>query len=134
MPIDRRWFNIYEFAPGIKTGGSAFGGGASTANALLLDGMDTRDPAGGTDWSFFNYNIIEEVQIQGIGANAEYGSFTGGIVNTISKSGGNRYADHRAGGRRRRRVPGYRLRRPGQRGRPAAVDAGGTLELLAFGS
>jgi hypothetical protein len=92
MPIDRRSFNIYEFAPGIKVGGSAFGSGGSTGNALLLDGVDTRDPDGGTDWSFFNYNIIEEVQIQGVGANAEYGGYTGAIVNTVSKSGGNRYA------------------------------------------
>jgi hypothetical protein len=92
MPIDRRSFNVYEFAPGIKVGGSAFGSGGSTGNALLLDGVDTRDPDGGTDWSFYNYNIIEEVQIQGVGANAEYGSFTGAIVNTVSKSGGNRYA------------------------------------------
>jgi TonB dependent receptor-like, beta-barrel len=92
MPIDRRSFNVYEFAPGIKTGGSAFGSGGSTGNALLLDGVDTRDPDGGTDWSFYNYNIIEEVQIQGVGANAEYGSFSGAIVNTVSKSGGNAYA------------------------------------------
>lgn len=92
MPLDRRSFNIYTFAPGIKDSGSAFGSGGSTGNALLLDGVDTRDPDGGTDWSFYNYNIIEEVQIQGVGANAEYGSFTGAIVNTVSKSGGNRYA------------------------------------------
>jgi hypothetical protein len=90
MPIDRRSFNIYNFAPGIKNS-SAFGAGASTSNSLLLDGVDTRDPDGGTDWSFYNYNIIEEVQIQGIGANAEYGGFTGAVVNTITKSGGNAY-------------------------------------------
>jgi hypothetical protein len=91
MPIDRRSFNIYNFAPGINDA-SAYGGGADTANALLLDGVDTRDPEGGTDWSFFNYNIIEEVQIQGLGAPAEYGAFTGAVVNTISKSGGNAFS------------------------------------------
>jgi hypothetical protein len=91
MPIDRRSFNIYNFAPGINDA-SAYGGGADTANSLLLDGVDTRDPEGGTDWSFFNYNIIQEVQIQGLGAPAEYGAFTGAVVNTISKSGGNEFA------------------------------------------
>ena len=91
MPIDRRSFNVYNFAPGISND-AAFGAGASTANALLLDGVDTRDPDGGTDWSFYNYNIIDQVQIQGLGAPAEYGGYTGAIVNTISKSGGNRYA------------------------------------------
>jgi Carboxypeptidase regulatory-like domain/TonB dependent receptor-like, beta-barrel len=91
MPIDRRSFNVYNFAPGINNA-SAYGGGSSTSNALLLDGVDTRDPDGGTDWSFFNYNIIQEVQVQGLGAPAEYGGFTGAIVNTVTKSGGNRTA------------------------------------------
>jgi hypothetical protein len=91
MPIDRRSFNIYNFAPGISND-AAFGAGASTANALLLDGVDTRDPAGGTDWTFFNYNIIDQVQVQGLGAPAEYGSYTGAVVNTVTKSGSNRYA------------------------------------------
>lgn len=91
MPLDRRSFNVYNFAPGINDS-SAFGGGASTSNALLLDGVDTRDPEGGSDWSFFNYDIIQEVQVQGLGAPAEYGSFTGAIVNTVSKSGGNQTA------------------------------------------
>ena len=62
------------------------------ATALLIDGVDTRDPSGGTAWTFYNYNIVEEVQFQGIGAPAEYGAFTGAIVNTITKSGGNRFA------------------------------------------
>jgi len=91
MPIDRRSFNIYNFAPGISHA-AAFGAGANTANARLLDGVDTRDPDGGTDWTFYNYNIMDQVQIQGLGAPAEYGGYTGAIVNTISKSGGNRYA------------------------------------------
>jgi hypothetical protein len=91
MPLDRHTFNVYNFAPGINDA-SAYGGGADTANALLMDGVDTRDPEGGTDWSFFNYDIVEEVQIQGLGAPAEYGAFTGAIVNTVTKSGGNHYA------------------------------------------
>jgi hypothetical protein len=90
MPIDRRSFNIYNFAPGISNE-AAFGAGSSTANALLLDGVDTRDPEGGTDWTFYNYNIIDQVQIQGLGAPAEYGSYTGAVVNTVSKSGTNRH-------------------------------------------
>jgi hypothetical protein len=83
--------NLLNFAPGINSQ-SAFGGDGSSANGLLIDGVDTRDPSGGTAWTFFNFNIVEEVEIQGIGAPAEYGSFTGAIVNTITKSGGNTYS------------------------------------------
>ena len=61
---------------------------SSYGNALLLDGVDTRDPEGGSAWTFFNQNLIEEIQIGGLGAPAEYGGFTGAIINTVTKSGG----------------------------------------------
>jgi hypothetical protein len=32
---------------------------------------------------------MQEIQIGGLGANAEYGGFTGGIINGVTKSGGN---------------------------------------------
>jgi len=83
--------NLLNYAPGIN-GGAAFGGASDGANSLMLDGVDTRDPEGGTAWTFYNYNIIEDVQVGSLGQPAEYGGFTGAIVNTITKSGGNRVA------------------------------------------
>ena len=77
--------------PGVNNQ-SAYGADASSANALLIDGVDTRDPSGGTAWTFYNFNIVEEVQAVGLGAPAEFGSFTGAAINTVTKSGGNRYA------------------------------------------
>jgi len=77
--------------PGVN-GGSAYGGDAGSGNALLIDGVDTRDPSGGTAWTFYNFNIVEEVQAIGIGAPAEFGAFSGAVVNTLTKSGGNRYS------------------------------------------
>ncbi|MEP6916440.1 MAG: TonB-dependent receptor [Acidobacteriota bacterium] len=82
---------LLNYAPGINSS-SAYGGQASYGNALLLDGVDTRDPEGGSAWTFFNQNLIQEVQIGGLGAPAEYGGFTGGIINTVTKSGSNAYA------------------------------------------
>ena len=82
---------LLNAAPGINNS-SAYGGQASYGNALLLDGVDTRDPEGGSAWTFFNQNLIEEIQIGGLGAPAEYGGFTGAIINTIMKSGGNRFS------------------------------------------
>jgi hypothetical protein len=83
--------NVLNYSPGINSG-SAFGGASDGGNSLMLDGVDTRDPEGGTAWTFFNYNIIEEVQVGGLGQPAEYGGFTGAVVNTITKSGGNRFS------------------------------------------
>src|SRR4051794_9241960 len=93
MPISRTnaAVNIMNNAPGINSG-AAFGGGAGTGSSLMLDGVDTRDPEGGSAWTFFNYNIMEEVQVGGLGAPAEYGGFTGAVVNVITKSGGNKFA------------------------------------------
>jgi len=96
MPLVRFAPDLLNYAPGINDG-SAFGGGSTaggggTGNALLIDGVDTRDPEGGTAWSFFNYNVVEEIQIQGLGAPAEYGAYTGAIVNSLTKSGGNQFS------------------------------------------
>jgi Carboxypeptidase regulatory-like domain len=83
--------NLLNYAPGINSS-SAYGAQGGVANALLLDGVDTRDPEGGSAWTFFNQNLIEEIQIGGLGAPAEYGGFTGAIINTVTKSGGNAYS------------------------------------------
>ena len=94
MPINIGVFNsataLLNYAPGVN-GSSAFGGDSSYGNALLIDGVDTRDPEAGSAWVFYNYNIIDEVQIAGLGAAAEYGGFSGAVVNTITKSGTNVY-------------------------------------------
>jgi hypothetical protein len=90
-PITRTAINVFNVMPGANSN-SVYGGESSTANALLIDGVDTRDPEGGSAWTFYNYNMVQEVQIQGLGAPAEYGGFTGAVVNTITKSGGNRYS------------------------------------------
>ena len=93
MPISRAnpAVSMLNYAPGIN-GSSAFGGAASSANALLVDGVDVRDPEAGTPWVFFNYNIIDQVQIGSLGQAAEYGGFTGAVINTVTKSGGNKFA------------------------------------------
>jgi carboxypeptidase family protein len=95
MPINLGNFNtatnIMNYSPGINSG-SGFGADEDYGNALLIDGVDTRDPEGGSSWVFFNYNIVEEIQVGGVGAQAEYGGFTGAVVNTITKSGGNMFS------------------------------------------
>jgi len=78
-------------APGVNSS-SAYGAQGSYGNALLMDGVDTRDPEGGSAWTFFNQQLVQEIQVGGLGAPAEYGGFTGAIINTITKSGTNAYA------------------------------------------
>ena len=92
LPIrpDNAATDLLNFVPGINNG-VAYGGNSDYGNGLLIDGVDTRDPEAGSSWVFFNFNLVDEVQVGGLGAPAEYGAYTGAVVNTIMKSGGNRY-------------------------------------------
>ncbi len=88
LPTGRFQPDTLNLAPGINSG-SAYGGGSGSSNAYQIDGVDVSDPDSGTPWSFVNYNIIEEVELVGLGAPAEYGGFTGVVFNSITRSGSN---------------------------------------------
>lgn len=80
-------------APGVHpTNYTAYGSGGSSSNAYLVDGVDVSDPEGGTIWLFSNHNWIQEVQVIGLGADAEYGGFTGVASNSLFRSGSNRFS------------------------------------------
>ena len=89
LPTGRFQPDIINLTPGVSSN-VAFGG-AQSSNALLMDGVDVSDPETGTPWSFFNYNWVEQVQVVSLGANAEYGEFTGVAANSIVRSGGNKF-------------------------------------------
>src|SRR5688572_26776364 len=57
----------------------------------MVDGVDVSDPESGTIWLFSNHNWIQEVQVIGLGANAEYGGFTGVASNSLFRSGSNQF-------------------------------------------
>ena len=77
-----------NLAPGINQS-VAWGGASDTGVAWQIDGVDTSDPEAGSAWSFVNYNIIDQVELAGLGAPAEDGGFTGVVFNSTTKSGGN---------------------------------------------
>ncbi len=73
-------------------------GSTSGENAFLIDGVDTTDPVTATFNINMNFNAIQEVNFETGGFEARYGRATGGVVNVITKSGGNSYSgsiDHR---------------------------------------
>jgi len=80
-------------APGVNPNNyTSYGSGGSSSNAYMIDGVDVSDPEGGTIWVFANYNWIQEVQVIGLGAAAEYGGFTGVASNSLFRSGSNRFS------------------------------------------
>jgi hypothetical protein len=79
-------------APGVTSQYNAYGSGGSSSNAYMIDGVDVSDPEGGTIWLFANHNWIQEVQVIGLGADAEYGGFTGVASNSLFRSGSNKFS------------------------------------------
>ena len=67
-------------------------GSTGGENAYLIDGMNTTDPVSGTYGRGFNIDAIQEMSLQAGGFEAEFGQATGGIVNLVSRSGGNQLA------------------------------------------
>ncbi len=97
--IQRNYYSILTSAPGVNadstsTSGSAilaYGGTTESQNAYTLDGVNVADTGSGQHWVLPSIQWMEEIQITGLGANAEYGGYTGGIVNGVTKSGGNEF-------------------------------------------
>lgn len=81
--------NIVNLAPGVNND-SAFGG-LDTGVAYQIDGVDVSDPELGSAYVFLDYGVVEESQIMGVGAPAEYDGFTGIAFNVITKSGSNTF-------------------------------------------
>jgi outer membrane receptor protein involved in Fe transport len=82
---------LINFAPGVLDS-SAMGAAESVSNQYHLDGQSLNTWIGAGDWwNSPDLNIIEEVQVSGSGASAEYSGFTGAVLNLITKSGGNTF-------------------------------------------
>jgi carboxypeptidase family protein len=93
IPISSRFGpGAVLLASGVNpTNYSAYGSGGSSSNAYMIDGVDVSDPEGGTIWVFANHNWLQEVQVIGLGASAEYGGFTGVGSNSLFRSGSNKF-------------------------------------------
>lgn len=90
LPTVRQQPESINLIPGVEEN-VAFGG-TQHSNALLVDGVGVSEPKLGSSFQrlLFNYNWIQEIQAVALGANAEYGEFTGLAANSIVRSGANR--------------------------------------------
>ena len=66
-------------------------GSGNTSNSWNIDGINVNSPHLGTSWWWINLDLIEEVEIMGIGAPAEFGNATGAVMNVVTKSGSNNF-------------------------------------------
>lgn len=68
--------------------GLSFGGGNGRGNVVSIDGAETLNSSGGV-LATLSQEAVQEFQIVRNSYSAEYGGASGGIVDIISKSGGN---------------------------------------------
>jgi hypothetical protein len=97
MPIGRRPFDIAELAPGltsntVNNGQVAISGSFAYDNVFMVNGVDVNDNLFGTANNLFIEDAIAETQVLTSGISAEYGRFSGGVINVITKSGGNTFS------------------------------------------
>ena len=97
MPTARTPFGLAELAPGLtdntpNNNQVTVGGAFAYDNVFLMDGVDINDNVLGQPNGLFIEDAIEEVQVLTSGVSAEYGRFAGGVVNVITRSGGNLFS------------------------------------------
>jgi hypothetical protein len=101
MPLSREFNEVVFLATGAVEGGGiandAIGGNASIMgasaleNRYVVDQLDTTDVAEGRAGTQISTSFISEMQVKVGGYQAEYGGALGGVVNMITKSGGNEF-------------------------------------------
>jgi len=99
LPLaSRNYADIVYTQPGVQTDNGLIQGhglaisiyGATSAeNSFLVDGVNTTSVIKGMQGKDINNEFVQEVEVKTGGYQAEYGRNTGGIVNVITKSGGN---------------------------------------------
>ena len=96
LPTSRTLFGIAEIAPNLTDrspdGNLTLAGAFSYDNVFLINGVDVNDNAYGSPQSLFIEDAIDEVQVLTSAISAEYGRFGGGVINAVTKRGGNAFS------------------------------------------
>jgi hypothetical protein len=95
LPRNRSFDGLLSTVPGVqydnRTGGLSVDGATGTENMWYMDGADVSQVHVGTAGQGAVMELIDEVKITASGYNAEFGGSMGGVVNVITRSGGNAY-------------------------------------------
>jgi hypothetical protein len=100
LPVDRNYADVVKANPGVTTDRGAtegrslalsISGATSAENQWIIDGVNTTNVFKGVQGKSINNEFVEEVEVKTGGYQAEYGRALGGVVNVITKSGGNEF-------------------------------------------
>ncbi len=87
---NRSYQNVLTNVGGVAGGGNPNVFGSTLGeNSFTVDGVNTTDPVTAT-WNInMNFDTIQEINFETGGFEARFGNATGGVINVITKSGGN---------------------------------------------
>ena len=93
LPLDRDFVSVVRTAPGTTTdnSGTVVYGSTGLENSYYIDGINTSNVVYNNQGRVLNFEFIQEVQVRTGSYAAEYGRATGGVVNVITRSGGNEF-------------------------------------------
>lgn len=95
LPTARNIASAVNLAAGTNdrgAGGTVISGAMSFENLFLVNGVVVQDNVRNTPFNLFIEDAIQEQTVSTSGISAEYGRFAGGVVNVITKSGGNAFS------------------------------------------
>lgn len=97
MPISQNLTSVALLAPGTNLGDSRFGnlasfGGSSIAeNVYFVNGLNMTNFRNGVGGATVPFTAFKFFQVKTGGYSAEFGRSTGGVVSSVTKSGGNEF-------------------------------------------
>ena len=98
MPKGRDFTSLVEQAAGSSneslSGGYSIDGASGSENRFVIDGIDTTHPQDGLQGQQIITDFVDEVQVKTAGYAAEYGGSLGGVINAITKTGGNDFSGY----------------------------------------
>jgi outer membrane receptor for ferrienterochelin and colicin len=98
LPVARTMDSAVLLTPGTGSAGPGAGdaitisGAQSYENLFMINGVVTNENLRGQSLDLFIEDAIQETTTTASGVSAEYGRFAGGVVNMLTKSGGNEFS------------------------------------------
>jgi outer membrane receptor for ferrienterochelin and colicin len=104
LPAGRTVNQIVALSPGVQPNGPSkdttgtglsnitISGAPSYENLFLINGVVLNENIRGQAFDLFIEDAVQETTTAVSGVSAEYGRFSGGVVNVITKSGGNKFS------------------------------------------
>jgi hypothetical protein len=116
LPRGRNFDSLANIVPGVSSevlllGGTSIDGASGLENIYTIDGADTTSIKDGSSGQNVSFNFVDEVQVKATGFTAEFAGSLGGVINVVTRSGGNEFhgevIGYYSGAPPAHKVPGY---------------------------